>query len=46
LSIDEDNLIYADSKNSTKMFGLDINLWGILCIIIVLLFLYTRKKSG
>jgi hypothetical protein len=46
LSIDEDNLIYTDSKNSTKMFGLDINLWGILCIIIVLLFLYTRKKSG
>lgn len=45
LSNDQNNLNKTDSKNSTKMFGLDINLWGIICIIMVLLFLYTRKKS-
>ncbi len=31
--------------SSTKILGLDIGLWGIICIIIILLFLYMKKRN-
>lgn len=33
------------NSNSKKILGLDIGLWGIICIIIILLFLYMRKRN-
>ncbi len=31
--------------NSTKILGLEIGLWGIICIIIILLILYMKKRN-
>lgn len=32
-------------EKTSKILGLDISLWGILCVIIVLVFLYIRKNK-